>query len=172
MNIPLSELEFKRKPPTVVEPVIPKAERPRMLNKNEKAERILIFSMLRSRDVCMNVVKELKPTDFADHITATIRIQLEHYYEDHLEFNLNEFLDGLASDQREHMEKNLLKDMYWVNNFSTSDEEIENYIRLIKEANLKRRYDYLNDKINNLEEYSEHLVKERDAIKLQLMKKN
>jgi len=62
--------------------------------------------------------------------------------------------------------------MYWVNNFSTSDEEIENYIRLIKEANLKRRYDYLNDKINNLEEYSEHLVKERDAIKLQLMKKN
>src|SRR5690606_15013006 len=130
------------------------------------------FSMLRSRDVCMNVVKELKPSDFADHITATIRIQLEHYYEDHLEFNLNEFLDGLASDQREHMENNLLKDMFWVKNILISENEIEDYIRLIKEANLKRRYDYLNDKINNLNDYSEHLIQERDAIKLQLQKKN
>lgn len=171
LNIPLSELEFKKKPPTVVEPVMPKPERARMLNKNEKAERILFFSMLRSRDVCMNVLKELKQTDFADHITATIRIQLEHYYEDHLEFNLDEFLDGLASDQREHMENNLLKDMFWVKNIPISEGEIEGYIQLIKEANLKRRLEYLNDKIHNLNDYSDHLVQERDSIIRQLDKK-
>jgi hypothetical protein len=96
-------------------------------------------------------------------------MKIENYYEDHLTMDLGEFLDRLTTDQRTFMEDHLLKDMYWIKNMDIGPEDVDDYIRLIKQSDLKRRYDYLCDKLKNLEDYTEALAKERDQLKLLLM---
>jgi DNA primase len=95
-NIPLEELDTKKVLPTVIQPNIKIPERQKITNKFEKAERYLIFAMIRSREIMVKSIKNLKKTDFADHLTALIRIRVEHYYEDHLEFVMTDFLDELT----------------------------------------------------------------------------
>ena len=163
LNIPVESLEFKKQSLTK-EPVIPKIEKPRMLGKYSKAERYMILAMLRSKKASELVAKKLKQTDFAETITAGIRLKIENYYEERSELDLNEFLDQLTMEQRTHMETTLLTDMYWTNHIEISTAELESYIDLVKEANLKRRLDYLREKINNEENVSDILINERDQI--------
>ncbi len=163
LNIPIESLEFKKQSFTK-EPVIPKLEKPRMLGKYSKAERYMILAMLRSKKAAELVAQKLKQTDFAETITAGIRLKIENYYEEHSELDLNEFLDQLTLEQRTHMETMLLTDMYWINHIEISTIELESYIDLVKEANLKRRLDYLREKINNEENVSDILINERDQI--------
>ena len=120
--------------------------------------------MLRSKKTTESLLNKIKPTDFADHVSATIRIQIEHYYEDHTELDLNDFLDTLTGDQRTFMENVMLKDMFWTKNLPISEEEIETYVKLIKEANLRRRLEYIKDKLAHEEQITEALIKERDQI--------
>ncbi|MDI6452609.1 DNA primase [Peloplasma aerotolerans] len=172
LNIPVEELKVKPKLTTIVEPRIPKQEKPKILNRNERAERLVIFAMLKSKEICEYASKKLKPNDFADHITAAIRIRIENYYEDHLDLDINDFLDTLTKDQRDYVENILFKDMFWVDKIDVLEKnEIDKYIDLIKDASLWRRYTYLKDKIANLEDYNAALVEERDKIKRLLMNK-
>jgi len=164
LNIPVASFVEKRRTEIQVEPQLPKIEKPRIDNKNTKAERYVIFAMLRSKKTAESLLNKIKPTDFADHVSATIRIQIEHYYEDHTELDLNDFLDTLTGDQRTFMENVMLKDMFWTKNLPISEEEIETYVKLIKEANLRRRLEYIKDKLAHEEQITEALIKERDQI--------
>ncbi|MCF7930421.1 MAG: DNA primase [Acholeplasmataceae bacterium] len=171
LNIPIETLSPQRIL-SGKEPVIPKSDKPKMLDKYAKAERYLIFAMLRSKKVAQNVLSKLKQTDFAEPLTANIRLKIETYYEEHTELNLNDFLDQLNGEQRLYVETYLLTDMFWVKNLPISDEEVESYIEQVKEANLKRRYEYLKEKIENEENVSNILINERDQIIVQLKHKN
>lgn len=51
LNIPIESLEIIQRVP-FREPVIPKIEKPKMLDRHAKAERYLIFAMLRSKKSC------------------------------------------------------------------------------------------------------------------------
>jgi len=164
LNIPIENLTEKKRTEFRQEPLIPKLEKPRIDNKNMKAERYIIFAMLRSKKVAESLINKIKPTDFADHVSATIRIQIEHYYEDHTELDLSDFLDTLTGDQRTFMETVMLKDMFWTKNLPISEEEIETYVKLIKEANLKRRLEFINEKIAREEQITEALIKEKHQI--------
>ncbi len=164
LNIPVESLVEKRRTEIQPEVRLPKIEKPRLDNKNTKAERYIIFAMLRSKKITESLLTKIKPTDFADHVSATIRIQIEHYYEEHTELDLNDFLDTLTTDQRVFMETVMLKDMFWTKNLPISEEEIVTYVKLIKEANLKRRLEYINEKIAREELLTEALTKERDQI--------
>lgn len=170
LNIPVESIDFK-KPVERQEPVLPKPDRPVILDKYAKAERYLIFSMLRSKKASDIIMKRLKQTDFAETITASIRLKIESYYEEHSEMDLSQFLDQLTQEQRTHMEQHLLFDMFWTNQIEISDEETEAYIQLVKEANLKRRLEYLREKINNEDNVSDILITERDQIIVSLKHK-
>ncbi|MFH0766525.1 MAG: DNA primase [Bacillota bacterium] len=170
LNIPIETLDHRRNTP-VNEPVIPKIEKPKMLDRHAKAERYVIFAMLRSKKVAETVLRKLKQTDFAEPLTADIRLKIENYYEEHTELDLSDFLDELTSDQRTYMENVLLTDMFWTKNIGISNQEIESYINQIKEANLKRRLGYLKEKIDNEENVSDIVVNERDQIIVQLKHK-
>jgi DNA primase len=163
LGIPLSEFDFKKETARK-EPVIPKIEKPRMLNKYEKAERCLIFEMMKSKAICGKVMKVLKPTDFADHITASIRIDIERYYYDHQTFDLNDFLDSLNAEHRQYVEGVLLKDTYWVKQLTLDDSDIHDYVELVKLANVKRRYDEIQTHITQIQIVSQTLIEERDRL--------
>ena len=92
------------------------------------------------------------------------KILKKTYYEDHTELDLNDFLDTLTGDQRTFMENVMLKDMFWTKKLPISEEEIETYVKLIKEANLKRRLEFINEKIAREEQITEALIKEKHQI--------
>ncbi|MBN2300519.1 MAG: DNA primase [Acholeplasmataceae bacterium] len=169
LNIPVESLQ--RKKSVQSEPIIPKSDQPKMIDKHQKAERYLIFAMLRSKEAAEFIMKSLKQTDFAETITAAIRLKIENYYEDHRELDINDFLDQLTLEQRQHMENVLLTDMFWTNNIVISTDELSPYIALVKEANLKRRLEYLREKIKNEDNVSDILINERDQI-IVLLKHN
>ncbi len=160
------------KPPREKQVVLPKLEQKLMKSKYVNAERYLIFSMLRSKEEAFHIQSLLKQTDFADHIAATIRLKIEHFYEDSDELDINTFLDTLSSDQRTYMENDLLKDFHWKSNIMFKKDEIQSYVMLVKEANLVRRYQYLSDKYQENEQDNEHIVAEIHEILRQLKPKS
>ena len=157
------------KPPKDRPVILPKLEKDRMKTKHENAERYLIFSMLRSKDQAFHIQSLLKQTDFADHIAATIRLKIEHFYEDSDTMDIEMFLDTLSTDQRTYMENDLLKDFHWQSNIIFKNEGVLSYVSLVKEANLKRRYQFLSEKYQNNEQDNEHIVAEMHEI-LRLIK--
>ena len=171
-NIPMSELDTSKPRVSASEPKIPTKERPKTLNRYEKAERYLILAMLKSRNYAKLAQEKLKSTDFANAITATIRLKIEHYYDDHVEFVVEDFLDTLTNEQRELMEQDILKDTLWKNNTIFDEKDVKDYIFLVLEANDKRRLDELNMRIQNIEEYNEELTKERDELLIRLRHNN
>lgn len=163
LGIPLAEFDI-RKENVRKEPIIPKSDKPRMLNKYERAERYLIFEMMKSKAVCGKVMKVLKPTDFADHITASIRIDIERYYYDHQAFDLTDFLDSLNAEHRMYVETALLKDMHWVNQLSIDEADIEGYVEIVKLANVRRRLDEIKSYISQIQNVNQTLIEERDRL--------
>jgi DNA primase len=154
-----SDLDIvKSKPKEVIIP--PKLEKIKMNSKHVNAERHLIFSMLRSKDQAIKIQGMLKQTDFADHVAATIRLKIEHFYEENDALDINVFLDTLSTDQRSYMENDLLNDFHWKHNLAIASEEIKEYVDLVKEANLKRRYLYLTEKYYENEEQNQHILGE------------
>ena len=153
------------------EVVLPKLEKNGLRNKYVNAERYLIFSMLREKEKAIKIQKMLKQTDFADHVAASIRMKIEHYYEETDYLDLPLFLDTLTSDQRAFVENDLLNGLHWKKNIISDDEEIKAYILLVKEgAKLKRRYEYLTQKFNENEEDNAHITAEIMQILRQLKK--
>ncbi len=163
LGIKLEDLQVKSR--TIPnEQTIPKIEKPKIRTKNEMAERFLIFAMLRSRKACEMIQSQLKQTDFADHIAASIRMKIEEFYEENLELAIEDLLNTLTTDQRDFMEINLLTDYHWIAEMPVKEEEIKNYVELVKEANLKRRYAYLMEKMNKDDDFNDQAMKEATDI--------
>ncbi|MDY0074611.1 MAG: DNA primase [Acholeplasmataceae bacterium] len=166
LNIPMAELEFAKKAqPTDVK--LPTKERAKTIDRYEKAERYLILSMLQSKKHATTIMQRLKSTDFAEVKTASIRMTIEHFYEEHLEMDIALFMDTLTHEQRDLFEKEILKDTLWLNKIEFKQEEILEYIQIVIDANLKRRLEEINYRINVLNDYSQALIEERDALKKQ-----
>lgn len=160
------------KPPKEKPIVLPKLEQTQIKTKHVNAERYLILSMLKSKDQAVHIQKLLKQNDFADHIAAAIRYDIEHYYEESEVLDIQMFLDTLSTDKRLYMENDLLKDLHWKKGVTFSKEEIHSFVLLVKEANLKRRYHYLSEKYHDNEQDNEHIVAEMHQIIRQLKPKS
>ncbi|PKK92974.1 MAG: DNA primase [Tenericutes bacterium HGW-Tenericutes-6] len=164
LNMPLEAIEIPKKVvPREVPYLPPKKEIKKILNKFEKAERYLVFAMLRSREVAMLVKKSLKVTDFADHMTANIRLKIANYYDSHVKMDVNDFLDTLTHDEREHMINHLFMDTIWLEEEPITDEQVTAFIEINKLANDKRRLDYLIQKVND-DNFTDADVEERDML--------
>ena len=118
-----------------------------MLNKYEKAERYLIFEMMRSKTVSEKVMRTLKSTDFSHHLAAMIRIDIERYYHNHDVFDLDHFLNQISEVNREYVQHELLQDAYYINQLLSTDQRLEEYMILVRDANRIRRSDYLKAEI-------------------------
>lgn len=164
LNIPLVELGSKVVKPKIEEPKIPTKERVKTPNKYEKAERYLIFAMLKSRQRAKKIMRMLKSTDFAEVMTASIRLEIDHYYEEHTEMDLNGFLDTLSKEQRDMIENEIFKDVLWIKHVVFTDDDIKEYVDLVIEANDQRRLADLNYRINNNDNPEIEMTNERDAL--------
>jgi DNA primase len=164
LNMPLEAIEIPKKVAQRTLPDLPvKKEQKKVLNKFEKAERYLVFAMLNSRDVAMRVKQALKVTDFADHMTANIRLKILNYYESHVSMDVNDFMDTLSHDEREHLINHLFMDTIWKEKEIITDEQVTEFIEINKLANDKRRLDYLRQKVDNESNTLQDVI-ERDML--------
>lgn len=137
------EIKTKKQPPIPRNDVLPKKETQKIANKYEKAERYLIYAMLRSKQDALHIQARLKTSDFVDHIQSTIRILIDSYYKEHDQLDIVEFIDSLTSEQRAFAESELFNDIIWEKQLGIDALEVEHYISLVKKANLMRRKTYV-----------------------------
>jgi replicative DNA helicase len=83
------------------------------------------------------------------------------------------FSESLPDNERKFMMDVLLKDLFWTRPVVYKQEEIDTYIRLVKEADKTRRLKDLKEAINAQQEQGVHpdMLKERDRLILELKKK-
>lgn len=143
------KIKTRKQPVLPPKESLPPKEISRIANKYEKAERYLIFAMLRSKQDALHIQARLKISDFVDHVQSTIRLLIDSYYKDHNELEVSDFLDGLNNEQREYAENVLFKDILWEHNQKINPEEFEHYITLVKNANYMRRRNYVRSKLEN-----------------------
>lgn len=163
LGVPIEEVSSQRIPPQ--ERPLPKPDKKTMIDRHTRAEYYLIFAMLRDKRHAKTIQKQLKRTDFADHVASSIRSKIVDYYDDHESLVLEEFMDTLPLDERAFLEDIILTDWFWKIKIEIQDIEILDYAKLVKEASLKRRLQYLNEKIKLSGDHpKEKDLKERDQV--------
>lgn len=170
LGIPIDEIT-RTKTPVLTKP-IQKADKKVIIDRHTRAEYHLIFAMIRDKKYVKTIQKQLKRTDFADHVAASIRSKIVDYYDDHDTLILEDFMDTLPQEERSFLEELILNDWFWKIKIEMQDTEILDYARLVKEASLKRRLQYLNEKIKlNGDHPKEKDLKERDQVLRELKHK-
>lgn len=161
------EIKTKKQPVLPQKESIPQKENSRIANKYEKAERYLIYAMLRSKKDATHIQARLKTSDFVDQVQSTIRILIDSYYKDHEQLEVEEFLDGLNIEQRDYAENILFKDILWEYNQTIDPNEFDHYISLVKNANYKRRKSYVRAKLEK-EGYDNTILMEEFKMLMQI----
>ena len=135
-NIIRSHLENKPKK-------IPKKEVKQNLTKYEKAEKNLIFHMLNSEEVIKMYDK--KVTYMPDKEYRLLAREISAFYKNYGQMNEADFIDYIEGD------KELTQTIKKVNQNMTNDnytiEEINDYIKVIKEYNIKDAIERMQEKI-------------------------
>ncbi|BCR35544.1 DNA primase [Mariniplasma anaerobium] len=157
------EIKVRKQPTLPHKESLPEKQRTRISNKYEKAERYLIYAMLRSRIDANHIQARLKMSDFVDQVQSTIRLLIDSYYKDHQELDVEEFVDGLNNEQREYAENTLFKDILWERNETIDSIEFDHYITLVKQANYMRRKVYVRAQLEK-EEYKNPILMEELTI--------
>lgn len=169
-DLNIDEKDIVIKKPRIEEPrhidpdysPLPKKAKKRLLNRFENAERYLLCGMLRSKASSDYIQSHLALSDYIDHMVAMLRIKVEDYYQDHEILDVDDFLNGLITEERDFMSEEILKDMYWKNIFDYDNEGFDEHIDILKSYTDKRRVkelmSLLKEKPNDLsllEEYQQ-----------------
>lgn len=170
LGVDTVELINTKKPKEIVYPISTK-ERDRLKSKYEKAERYLIQAMLKNRDRSVKILAQLTQHNYANHLTVDLRYKIESYYQEHLEMDLEELKDRLNDDQRNYLENEILTDFHWTAHIDATDQEVSDFIQLIKDADLIRRYDYLKMRIESDQDSMDRDLEEMNRILLHLKHK-
>ncbi|MFA5470491.1 MAG: DNA primase [Acholeplasmataceae bacterium] len=154
------EIKTKKQPPLPQNDTLPKKEVSKLANKYEKAERYLIYAMLRSKNDSKYIQARLRTSDFVDHVQSTIRILIDSYYKEHEVMDVVEFVDSLTNEQRTYAEHILFKDIIWEHKLPIDEKEFDQLIGLVKNANLVRRKAYVKAKLDQEDYKNQVLIEE------------
>ncbi len=158
------EIKVKKQPSLPHKESLPEKQIARISNKYEKAERYLIYAMLRSKIDANHIQARLKMSDFVDQVQSTIRLLIDSYYKDHQKLDVDEFIDGLNQEQREYATNTLFKDILWEQNETIDAIEFDNYINLVKHANYMRRKVYVRAQLEKEGYQNQILMEELTAL--------
>lgn len=126
----------------------PKREKEIVLSKYEKAEKNLIYFMLKSGDVIRMYDK--KVTFMPDKDYRLLAREISAYYGEYGEINEGNFIDYIEGDAEfketlKKVNKNMITDDY-------SIEEIDDYIKVIKEFNTKSAIKRMQEKMKTIDD--------------------
>ncbi len=124
---------------------LPKKKHKKFLNKYERAERYLLCGMLRLKASCLYIQSRLTLDDHIDQLTGVLCIKVEDYYQEHDILVIDDFLNGLTFEEREHMEIEILTSMQWNNVFDYDSEGFDEHIRILKSYADQRRLNELKE---------------------------
>jgi DNA primase len=175
LSIEASDIVIKRQPSQVVEPSLPKKETTvphKLINKYERSEHYIIFEMLRSKKVAMEIHKKLNDLDYGHHLAASLRSRVINFYEENDILDIEMFKDVLNKEERELLEKLLQDDVWKKPELYKIDSDV--YIHVIKLAHDQREHDRLNKLIKEYPSDSriDSWLDERDIISRRLKLKN
>lgn len=158
LNIDVSEIERHK---------IKDTRRKTTTNRHEMAEENLIIILLKMKKYSEYVKENLKTTDFANHITTSIRAKIIHYYEDHDVLDVEDFINNLPTNEREHLTEKIFTNVFYTDfqEDVITEKEVDNYINLVKQAGLNRRLDYLTEKIKENPSNMKHFNEYNDILK-------
>lgn len=146
LNVNVNTIEIKRErvplDPYMFEPV-PAEKRIVLDNKYVVAEQRLFILMMRSDVWSDRITDNLGVNDFGNIILSQLRMKIATYYMYSRELNLQEFKDMLNEEELNYFETKIQKDYYWIDQIRLEDNEINEYISILKEAPLVRRQEYL-----------------------------
>ena len=125
-----------------------KREKEIVLSKYEKAEKNLIYFMLKSGDVIRMYDK--KVTFMPDKDYRLLAREISAYYGEYGDINEGNFIDYIEGDAEfketlKKVNKNMITDDY-------SLEEIEDYIKVIKEFNTKSAIKRMQEKMKTIDD--------------------
>jgi DNA primase len=167
LNLDVADIAVSRKPREIPPK---KAVKKEVTSRYTKAERTLILMMIHSRDIALSAQKRLKASDHGDHIAATLRMKIEAYYLKHDTFDEKAFIETISDEELAYFEEKIKKDILYQFIQDIKESEVDHYVETIKQASLKRRIDYLNNKIKEDPENGDVHAKERDTLKGELKK--
>lgn len=146
LNIEASSIKIEREQvpldPYQFDPV-PAEKRIKLDNKYIVAEQRLLILMMRSDIWSERISSNLDINDFGHIILSQLRLKISTYYIYNREFSLQEFKDMLNEEELTYFEEKIQKDHYWIEQTRLEEQEINEYITLLKEAPIVRRMEYL-----------------------------
>ncbi len=167
LNLDVEDIAVSRKPREIPPK---KTVQKGVVNRYIKAELYVILMMIHSKDTALSVQKKLKTTDYADHIAAALRMRIESFYVKHDTFDEEAFIKTLGEEERTYFEEKVKQNTFYRWTQDTDESEVDGYVETIKQANMKRRIDYLNKKIREDPDHAEGYVKERDVLRGEIKK--
>src|SRR5690554_2585757 len=107
------------------------------------AEQRLFILMLRSNVWCERINNSLNISEYAHPVLSKLRTKIQTYYQYNENFIINEFEDLLEADELSYFETKIQKDMYWIDQVILKEDEINDYLKLLKITPKLRRQKYL-----------------------------
>lgn len=125
---------------------IKKAQKPKQTSKYEKAEKNLVYYMLKSEEVIK--IYDRKITFMPDKEYRQLAREISAYYKNHGTINEADFIDYIEGDEEltntiKKINVNMTKDNY-------NEEEIEDYIKVIKEFNVNAAINEMQEKMKSI----------------------
>lgn len=145
LNISEKEVNIKRRVyesiPDIRSVVTPKVRR--LPTKYEQSEKRLLILMIRSKEWFHKINSEVRATDSSSLILANLRTKLIAHYDFYENFDIMIYKENLTKDELLYFENDIQSDIYWKDQIFLEDEEIFDYVKLLKETSLKRRREHL-----------------------------
>ena len=123
--------------------LLPKKKKKKLLNKYENAERYLLCGMLRSKSFSLYIQSRLTLGDYINHLVAMLRIKIEDYYQEYDILDMDDFLNGLTTEERDFMTLDILEGIHWKNIFDYNIEGFDELIQILKSYTDQRRLNEL-----------------------------
>ncbi|MCG2168454.1 DNA primase [Staphylococcus epidermidis] len=114
------------------------------LTKNEKAERALIKHLMKDKDTFLNYYQKVVPEDFTNSYLKRIFIYLYDYYSKNDYYTISDMMQYIESNELREVLIEL--DQYHLND-EPYENEIEDYIQIIKNNNNEDSLESLNYKL-------------------------
>lgn len=141
-----------------------KPKGPKLSNRYENAEKRLVILMIRSRIWYERIFNELDIDEYSNLNIAALRTRINSYYQrfgdSSITSDLANFTDMLSTAEKNYLENDIYKDEFWKNQTEFSDDEIEIYVKLVKDTPYLRRVQYLKKRINELKEKNKNFENE------------
>lgn len=145
--------------------IAPKEASRKAVNKEIRAERILITQMLKSKEKALYIDQKLDIDDFAEIKCYDIRAAIVNHYKTYDDLIVEEFLLTLSEEDQSFVRKHIKTNMFY--KIELAEKELEDYIKTVKGA----KHRHVLEELSKQALTDPKIADKRDQMILEQMKK-